>query len=77
MLKDMVGGQFFNLGYSEEISYWKSLGGTGSTCLDCMVSYLGSQGYKGNPRDSLRAWLQATKGKSHGRDNARALVGYK
>lgn len=77
MLRDMVGGQFFNLGFNEEISYWKNLGGTGSTCVDCMVSYLSSQGYKGNPKDSLRAYLQATKSKGHSGDNARSLVGYK
>lgn len=77
MLKDMVGGQFFNLGYNEEISYWRHLGGIGNTCIDCMTSYLSSQGYKGNPKDALRSWLNATQGHSHAKDGARKLVGYK
>jgi len=77
MLRDLVGGQFYNLGFNEEISYWKSLGGVGSTCVDCMVSYLSSQGYSGTPRDQLTAWLQAQKSKGFIGDNARALVGYK
>lgn len=77
MLRDMVGGQFFNLGFQEEISYWRSLGGVGSTAMDAMVSYLASQGFTGVPDDALRNWLQSTKAKGHPRDNARALVGYK
>ena len=77
MLKNLVGGQFNNLGYDEEISYWRHLGGIGSTCLDCMVSYLKSQGYSGTPTDQLYAWLQAQKSKGHSGDNARAFVGYK
>lgn len=78
MLREHVGGQFFNLGYQEEISYWRSLGGVGSTCTDVMVSYLSSQGYTGTPYDMFSGWVQAQK--SVGGlpwDSARALVRYK
>ena len=77
MLRGIVGGQFFNLGYAEEISYWRNLGGVGSTPLDCMVSYLSSQGYSGTPTDQLTAWLQAQESTGFIGDNARKLVGYK
>jgi hypothetical protein len=78
MLKEIVGGQFMNLGYRTEKDYWKSLGGVGDTCTDCMVSYLAGQGYKtGTPKDQLIAWLRATQGAMYYKDAARKLVGYK
>jgi hypothetical protein len=78
MLKELVGGQFFNLGYPEEISYWRHLGGVGSTCDDAMSSYLTSQGYKtGTLKDRLIAWLRATQGAMYYKDAIRKLVGYK
>ena len=78
MLRELVGGQFTNLGYINEIEYWTNLGGTGGTTVDCMVSYLNGQGYTtGTPKDRLAAWLQANQGLGHIGDNARKLVGYK
>jgi hypothetical protein len=76
MLKELVGGgKFQNLGYLSEIDYWKSKGGTGDTAVDCMVSYLATQGYSGTPKDQLIGWLQATQNKGTVGDNARALTG--
>lgn len=77
MLKELVGGNFFKLGFDNEIDYWKSLGGTGEGTEDVMVSYLASQGYSGTPEDMLNAWLVAQNSGSRGTigDNARAFVG--
>lgn len=76
MLKELIGGGALSkMGYKSEIDYWKSLGGSGNTTVDCMMSYLGSQGYKGHPKDALRSWLQVTHNKGKSGDNARALAG--
>ena len=76
MLREIIGGGgLAKLGYKSEIDYWKSKGGSGDTVVDCMMSYLGSQGYTGHPKDALTGWLQATQNKGIVGDNARALAG--
>lgn len=76
MLLTLIGGGgLANLGFLTEIDYWKSKGGTGSTTVDCMVSYLAGQGYIGTPKDQLIGWLHATQNKGTPGDDARALAG--
>lgn len=77
MLKQLTGGRFFNLKFQNEIDYWRSLGGTGNTVHDAMISYLNGAGYTGTDYDALNSFLKAQNGADKGTivDNALAFVG--